>query len=448
MSAAPAAGKLRVVQVWHGEPHEERSFTWAPETWCAVGGGEHCHFSIPEALGTHRLFRAVAGGFAISVEPGMGGTLNLGGRRFAAADAPGDHALAPGDWGIVSLDDAREHAFYFEALRGVPPLYARFDVDGFLLAALLFALFIHAGVLGVSWFAAEPVSDDELATQPERVARLILDKDWPAKPTPDEKGQKSKKEGARKAREEDVSKRAAGKEGKFGDPKSAHKDSVVPKGPRDQIAARVQNVGVLGALKAQKGDSSLARLLSSGDKNADMTTALAGLEGAKLQIGQGSGGMSTRGTGGGGGGTGKGQLFGTGDLQVGGGGNARSPHPGGGPVGGHGPKEKTVEIGGGGGTTDGSLSKEQIYKVVASHAAAIQFCFEKELQRFPHLQGKVVLGWRVELDGRVSNARVDSSSLNNAGTEGCMVRQLKMWVFPKPQGTVAQVSFPFVFRGH
>ena len=28
-----------------------------------------------------------------------------------------------------------------------------------------------------------------------------------------------------------------------------------------------------------------------------------------------------------------------------------------------------------------------------------------------------------------------------------MVRQLKTWVFPKPQGTVAQVTFPFLFKG-
>jgi hypothetical protein len=83
---------------------------------------------------------------------------------------------------------------------------------------------------------------------------------------------------------------------------------------------------------------------------------------------------------------------------------------------------------------------------VAAHAAAIQFCFEKELQRHPSLSGKVVLGWRIELDGHVSNAHLASSTLGNPGTEGCMVRQLKSWVFPRPKDAVAQVTFPFLFK--
>jgi TonB family protein len=86
-------------------------------------------------------------------------------------------------------------------------------------------------------------------------------------------------------------------------------------------------------------------------------------------------------------------------------------------------------------------------KVVQSHAAAIQFCYEKELQRFPHLAGTVVVNWKVMLDGRVDAARIGSSSLGNASAEGCMVRQVKNWQFPKPNGVICNVSFPFIFKG-
>jgi hypothetical protein len=436
--------RLRVVQVWRGEAIEERSFTWAAEAIISVGQGGADAFNIPEEVGALALFRAVGGGFALRIAPGMAGTLHLGVRKLNTADVPGEHVLGGGDWGIVAIDQAGEHAFYFEQLRGDTDLPARFNFDGFLVAALGFAFFIHIAVLGVSYFIAEPVSEDDLAASPERVARLILDKEWPAKPTPDEVGDKKKHGPDRKAREEDTSKRAAGKEGKFGDPKSAHKDSKIAKGPRDVIVQRVQSTGLLGLTRSAKGDSSIAKLLSS-DKDAEMSTALLGLEGVKTQIGSGPGGMATRGSGPGGGGPGgQGQLFGTGDLKVGGG-HGQKPHVGGGLGGGA--KEKMVDIAPTNATSDGSLTKEQIYKVVASHQSAIKFCYETQLQRFPHLAGKVVLTWRVELDGRVSAASIGSSSMGNPGAEGCMVRQLKTWVFPKPQGTVAQVSFPFVFKG-
>jgi hypothetical protein len=362
-----------------------------------------------------------------------------------ARNSPGDHALASGDWGILALDDTNDVAFYFEVMRSPASLRPPLALDGFLASAIAFAFLLHTAVLGVAFFATDPPPIDDLATSPDRVARLILDKEWPEKLTPEElEKKKAKGSGERKVREEDVSKRAAGKEGKLGDPHSARKDTVIAKGPRDVIVQKVQATGLLGAMRSTKGDTAISRLLSN-DKSADMSMAMAGLAGAQTALGQGSGGLSTRGTGVGGGGTGAGQIFGTGNLQIGGGGNARTPHPGGGA--GHVGKELTVNIAPGTGSTDGSLTKEQIYKVVASHAAAIQFCFEKELQRFPHLSGKVVLGWRVELDGRVSAAQVASTTLNNAGTEGCMVRQLKTWVFPKPQGTVAQVTFPFLFKG-
>jgi hypothetical protein len=438
--------QLRVVQVWNGAAHEERTFAWTENSAVTVGSQPGCTFTVPHSAIGERfpLFRSTPGGFTVGLAPGMSGTLHLGGRNIPIRTAGGE-LLSGNDWGIVGLDGTGRHAFYFELLPPSLPMQGRFDLDGFLLSALAFALFIHMSVLIAAWFANDPPSDNDLATSPERVAKLILDKDWPPKPTPEEEEKEKKKKGGdeRKVREEDMSKKAAGKEGKFGDPKSPHKETKIAKGPRDIIVQKVQNTGILGIVKAQKGDSSIAKLLSN-DRDATMSTALAGLEGVQTQIGQGAGGMGFKGTGPGGGGTGRGQLFGTGNLDVGSGGN-NTHHTGGGA--GHVAKETSVGISPSSGTSDGSLTKEQIYKVVASHAAAIQFCFEKELQRFPHLSGKVTLSWRVELDGRVSNAAVANSSLGNPGTEGCMVRQLKTWVFPKPQGTVAQVTFPFLFKG-
>jgi hypothetical protein len=281
--------------------------------------------------------------------------------------------------------------------------------------------------------------DDALDLDPppsQAIAKILLDK------PPPERDNKRAKE-VRKVREPDASQRAAGKEGKIGERDAKVAETKLPKGERDQIVKKVSSMGLLGTIKAGKQSAALKSLLSD-TPDATLTTAMAGLKGTTLVVGRGVGGMSTRGDGPGGGGTGKGQLLGVGNLAIGGGG--RGNHPTG--LGdGHVMKELKVAMTTGAPTSDGGLSKEQILRVVQSHAAAIQFCYEKELQRFPHLAGKVTLGWKVNLDGRVENVKVDSSSLGNASAEGCMARQVKNWQFPKPNGVVCLVNFPFFFKG-
>jgi hypothetical protein len=194
-------------------------------------------------------------------------------------------------------------------------------------------------------------------------------------------------------------------------------------------------------LKQTKQSNALKMLLSD-TPDATVTTAMAGLKGAQLAIGKGSGGMGTRGEGPGGGGTGKGQLLGVGNLATGGGGTgARATGSGGGRV----AKEVKVEASTGEGQSEGGLSREQVAKVVRSHMAAIQFCYEKELQRFPHLSGTVTIYWKIEVDGRVGTVRIEKTSLGNPSAESCMSRQVKNWLFPHSTGTT-NVNFPFIFR--
>src|SRR5581483_2785875 len=309
----------------------------------------------------------------------------------------------------------------------------------FLGQALAFSAVVHVALLVLAFVFWE--KEDLLDVDPPpsaAIAKILLDTP-PEPPAPEEK----KKQDPRKVREEDASKRAAGKEGKMGNPDAKNVETKIAKGPRDQIVKKVSNLGVLGTLKAPNQSQALKSLLSD-TPDATMTTALAGVKGVDTVIGRGTGGSSTRGDGPGGGGTGNGQLYGVGNLAVGGGGHG-SRNTGTGP--GHVAKELKVAVTTGTPDTGGGLSKEQILKVVQSHAAAIQFCYEKELQRFPHLAGKVVLKWKVDLDGHVQATGVDSSSLGNPSAESCMVRQVKNWLFPKPNGVVCNVSFPFFFKG-
>lgn len=444
---------LRVVLVWKGEPLEERVFTQAQAI--TVGPSKRDTFTVPASRLGERfpLFAPAAdsGSFVITLADGMSGKLSIGGESFAVSEflqrgrgvqsGPfRQQPLTTSDWGIVGLDATGDIAFFFQfvgATVNIGP--ATGWLDRFFRQGLTFSAVVHVALLIVAFVVWQP--EDQLDVDPPpsaAIAKLILDK--PPEPPKEEPKPKSE---PRKVREEDASKRAAQKEGKVGNQDAKLEKTVIPKGPKDQIVQKVSTQGLLGVLKQGKQSNALKALLSD-TPDATVTTALAGVKGAELAIGKGAGGLSTRGEGPGGGGKGGGQIYGVGELAVGGGGKGSRP-TGNGP--GHVAKELKVAATAGDPHAEGGLSAEQILKVVRSHMAAIQFCYEKELQRFPHLQGKVLLAWKVELDGRVSISKIESSSLSNASAESCMARQVKAWQFPKPNGVVADVHFPFFFKG-
>jgi hypothetical protein len=441
------ARPLRLVLLWHGEALEERVLHAAEPV--TLGSRRGVTFAAPEEMSGPELtlLRPTPdGSFVLCLKTGMRGTLGLDRREIPVEDflaqgggppSPVDQPLSVNDWGVVALDHTQEVAVFFHFL---PPSVglgpgAGF-LDRFIGQAIAFSAVVHIALLVIAFILWEP--DDALDVDPppsQAIAKLIME--------PPPEPEKKEKPDVRKAREDDASKKAAKKEGKIGDKDAKPVQTKIPKGDRDQIAKAVSNMGLLGTLKQGKQSAALKSLLSD-TPDATMTTAMAGLKGTELVVGRGAGGMGIKGEGPGGGGTGKGQLMGVGNLAVGGGGKgAKNTGTGGGS---RVVKEMHVGMTTGNFSSEGGLSKEQVNAVVRSHQAAIQFCYEKELQRFPHMAGTVKLYWRVEPDGKVSSVRVDNSTLSNPSAEGCMSRQVKNWTFPKSNG-ITNVNFPFLFRG-
>jgi hypothetical protein len=136
--------------------------------------------------------------------------------------------------------------------------------------------------------------------------------------------------------------------------------------------------------------------------------------------------------------------LGTGDLDTGGG----HGHGHGGPgLGSRKEHEVKIDVQTGAPDTDGSLSKEQINRVVHAHQAGVKYCYEKELQRQPSLAGKIEIFWVIQPDGAVQKSHIVSSSMQNAAVEGCIVRQVKQWQFPKSEGSTVVQLYPFIFKG-
>jgi hypothetical protein len=433
---------LQVAVIWKG--HILGYKLLRRRTKVTVGPHKRATFITPQLSGQKRfvLLSPRRDGYVLRLAPELKGDLVLGGSATSVADvASSEVDLAKGDRAKLTFSDGSDLRI---EIRWVDPpeFVPRPRVDDpemiqYMLGTTI-VLGIFATILVLMWEKEPP--RPPLALSPERIVKIEA-------PQAEEFQKKQKREvekaEAKEQEKEGQMKKAKEKAGKLGRDDSKVKDTIIPKGKEDVLREKVQKIGILSIIGKDKAPGSgLSKLFA---QNNDVEQAVAGMAGAKMQVGRGSGGLSTSGSGPGGGGTGYGHIYGAGNLDTGG----RGTHGKG-----RGPKlaergehEVSVGIGGGGGDVNGSLSMEQIRKVVMAHKAGIQYCFEKELQHKPGLGGGIDMAWTIQPDGTVSKANVKNTTMGDAAVEGCIIRQVKQWQFPKAAAQTGVARFPFVFKG-
>lgn len=93
------------------------------------------------------------------------------------------------------------------------------------------------------------------------------------------------------------------------------------------------------------------------------------------------------------------------------------------------------------------LDKELIRRVIRSHLGQVRYCYEAQLNANPSLEGKVAITFHVVASGLVDDARVASSTANNAGLEACLVSRVRTWRFPAdPRAGSYVITYPFLFK--
>ena len=205
---------------------------------------------------------------------------------------------------------------------------------------------------------------------------------------------------------------------------------------REHDRKKVMAAGLLGAMGS--ADGAAANIFGGGGLGTGINNALGGLQGGTgLGDAHGVGGLGSRGAGFGGGGGGLG-LGGLGTK--GGGGKGYGFNLGGG-------KHSSTRIIPGKTTVVGGLSKDVIGKVIRKHWNEIKYCYEKELQKDPNLEGKVAMMFVIDGTGRISEVSVQQDTTGNAQVASCMSMRIKRWVFPEPQGGgQVVVTYPWIFR--
>ena len=94
----------------------------------------------------------------------------------------------------------------------------------------------------------------------------------------------------------------------------------------------------------------------------------------------------------------------------------------------------------------GFCDKAAVQRVMMGRSGAYRACYELELQRRPDIAGRVELRFTIEPDGSVSGVTVTYSDLNNKNVETCLIKQVSTLQFPKPDGGICVIRWPFKFQ--
>ncbi len=445
---AMASAIPQLVVVWRGRIIGYRLLTKRRKV--SIGPSQKATFLTPMADGRQRfvLLKPTRGGYTLRLAPALRGEVSAAGNT-AEVD---DYLAQPPTKGVkgavreVTLGIGDRAKLYFAdspdlrlEIRWVDPpeILARPKVEDPIMFQTLVGTGIVMGLAAVLLVLMYREPEKPLQLTVERMAKI----EEPVLQI--EKKATARRAEASKKADEGQMKKAKEKAGKLGKNDAPQKETVIPKGEKDVLRDKVSKIGLLGLIgKERPQGSGLSKLFA---EDTAVEQAVAGMAGAKMVAGRGNGGLSTSGAGPGGGGTGYGHIYGAGNLDTGG----RGTHgKGRGPkLAERGEREVSVGIGGGGGDMDGSLSKEAIAKVVRAHMAGVKYCYEKELQHKSGLAGGVDIFWVIQPDGSVSKANIKSSALGDAAVEGCILRQVKQWQFPKAPGQTIVARYPFIFKG-
>lgn len=242
--------------------------------------------------------------------------------------------------------------------------------------------------------------------------------------------------------EEDVSKKAGGEEGKFGDPNMDPRiESKIPL-MDGKMVERIdpRQIGLNKLLTENLSSMDAVAEVLRGDMGA-MSSKLAvamGGSGSEFVLGHGSGGLGFTGDGSGGGGDGAGRIMGMGDIDTGGGQGVKAG------LGDKG-KKRVGNLSLTGSQSSGFCKKGNIESVVRRRAAAIRACYEQRLQVKKDLQGKISIRWTINTEGKVDSASTTGDSMGDSDTTNCILRTVRRMSFEKPEGGVCVVQWPFVF---
>jgi len=93
----------------------------------------------------------------------------------------------------------------------------------------------------------------------------------------------------------------------------------------------------------------------------------------------------------------------------------------------------------------GSLSPDDIHRVIRRYHARFAFCYDAGLRKNATLAGRVEVHFVIDNDGTVISAKAGKSDLADNDVLACVVRGFYGITFPQPPSGIVTVSYPLLF---
>jgi outer membrane biosynthesis protein TonB len=274
----------------------------------------------------------------------------------------------------------------------------------------------------------EPTTVEEISAQFQKI--IMPKRDFTPPPEKKAEGEETKKKDEEKKKDdEDTKSKQKDKpdETKSKEPVDAE---AAAKARREAIKKEVAGKGLLGVIGSKgRGGGALADVFSDGGfGDGKLGDAFSGIQG--VDVADSAGGKGTRGGGSGG-------SASIGDMATSGGGSVSAGAKGEADVKGN-LQTEAPEV-------EGELSQDVIKKEMSKNLRALKDCYERQLKRFPQLQGKIVLSFEITESGKVTGASFAEDTLKNGEVKQCILERARFWRFPKPDGGSVFVQFPLLF---
>ncbi|WP_146662430.1 AgmX/PglI C-terminal domain-containing protein [Enhygromyxa salina] len=439
-----------------------------------IGEGSEANFKVTgdglQDPAASPLISRMNGGYALSFTPAMSGSVELGEHQLSLADlvATGRAQASDGAYhyalpsGAKAKVDHGDIRFNVNLVKRGAIVAGRGEVDW-----PFWGYFGGTATLATAFYLLmRSMPDDALAMQladdeaSARFASYFHQADEELKAEPIEIDEPMSDE---KAQSGETGKRAAGPEGKMGNPKDkSSQGAYAMKGPKNAVPqitrsfdpdVSARSAGILGIL-ATTDKHFLANAdggaFAVGNDDADIWGNLVGVEQAGSY---GNAGLGLVGVGRSGGGTAAG-LVGMGNTGLlghgnGNGGLYHGNQGGNGGVVGFGEHTKKIPVPrvGKADVQGAGIDKDMIRRIVRAHLNEVRSCYNSGLTKNPNLQGRVTVQFSIVGTGKVGSSVVQEDTAKDGSVANCIAKAVKRWQFPRVVGGgTAMVTYPFLLQ--
>lgn len=390
-------------------------------------GHEPLPLSALAEMGIARPAADVEGAYQLPITEGMQARLRYGDNSFVINTVAAAKAVAGGT---------------------VPATVAGVATKPISLATMGSGAVVGIFLLLFSFRPAEAGAFDADGLNSSKMSKMVRTELKNANKEPDEKPKPPKNPDKPKLTDKADIKGPGGKR----DDRMNNKRSVGPVSPSTAAPSRNtgRGMGMVGVMQSMSGK--LGDMFAKNAVSSDAEDALGALIGNTVGDTSGIDGLDMGNGGRAGGGSGAG-VKGPGGWNIGPGGGGGWGRPGGGlrTIGGgkdfgpykpKGPIVYSTRFESGGG-----IDAATIKRVIRRHLSQIKYCYmTRGLASNPKLKGMYKVSFTINARGRVQMVRTASSTLNHGATESCIRGMVKTWRFPKPEGSMPYVVYPFHFK--